>query len=540
LLIKKHQIIGVHYFHELSAEVEVFLNKTLIQILKNIITSWCAVGLQAVIGLVMVPFLLGKLGKDGYGAVGILSAIISFAGIADLGLRQALNRELSETVAKKDIEGFRRLSSSAIVLYIGVAVMISGVGAIFAAPLCSLFKVNEHYFRLMVLLLRTYAPLSVLLSFVTPVFTAGICSFMRYDLENNVSITAQICISLMLLICLSVFDINPMIIWCAVMVVGGLFRMSMLGYLYRKVCYGGHIGIRYIQTGCLLPLFNLGGSMYVLQLTHMLAERMDPLIISRFISLEGVALYQAGSRLPQMVNLIVLAAVNQLTPLTTKYHVGDIREREQQVLILGTKYTLYLGAFFSAGIILFADSFCHLWLFDKLGDDVKMVALVMKMWAVANLFNYAGGAHWPILLGKRRLKFAVWLEVPTAVFNVVLSVYLVGFTSLGVVGVLVGTVISEVIRRPIAIWYVSRLLRLPFWRYIAQAYSFPVLYIFGMFLIGFWATSQFVTLNWSGLIVSIGAYCLPALVVLSLIEYKVVYKVCEYFGKSYDAKSDFN
>ncbi|MBC8207540.1 MAG: polysaccharide biosynthesis C-terminal domain-containing protein [Kiritimatiellaeota bacterium] len=498
------------------------MHKTVIQILKNMLTGWGAVGLQAAIGLFMVPFLLGQLGRDGYGVIGILMSVIGFAEIADLGLRSALNRELSEMVALQDKAGFQRLSSSALVLYIGIALLIGGVGAAFAPALCSLFNVNDEYVGLMTLLLRTYAPLTVLISFVTPVFTAGISSFMRYDVQNNISMFAQLCISLMLFICLTVFDVNPLIIWCAVMVLGAVIRLGVMGLFYRKICYGGVLGMRHIYWGSLLPLFKLGGSMYVLQLTQMLAQRMDPLIISRYLGLGGVALYQAGSRLPQMVSPIVLAAVNQLTPLTTKYHVGDNWDREQQILILGTKYTLYLGAFFSAAMILFADSFCRLWLFDKLGEDVKTVSLVLKMWAVANLFNYAGGAHWPILLGKKRMKFAVWLNVPTAIFNVILSVFLVGYTELGIVGVLVGTVISECIRRPIAAVYVSKLVGVPFWRYVAKAYMFPVSYAALLLVTGWWSVGQHQVVSWSQLLAYGAVYCLLALGAILFFEHKIV------------------
>ncbi len=265
--------------------------------------------------------------------------------------------------------------------------------------------------------------------------------------------------------------------------------------------------------------------MYVLQLTRVLAQRMDPLIISRFIGLGGVALYQAGSKLPQMVNPIVLAAVNQLTPLTTKYHVGDNQKREQQVLILGTKYTIYLGAFFSAAMILFADSFCHLWLFDKLGSDVEIVALVLKMWAVTNLFVYAGGSQWSILLGKKKMKFAIGIHVPSAILNVVLSVYLVGFTSLGVAGVLVGTVITEIVRRPIAAWYVSRLIDLPFARYVSRAYL-PSVSFFLLLLVGGRFVATVMGMNgWTGLVVSGVLFCVLTAILAIIFEWSLVRKM---------------
>ena len=39
--------------------------------------------------------------------------------------------------------------------------------------------------------------------------------------------------------------------------------------------------------GVLVPLFKLGASMYILQLTRMLAQQVDPLIIARYIGPGG-------------------------------------------------------------------------------------------------------------------------------------------------------------------------------------------------------------------------------------------------------------
>ncbi len=504
------------------AAIKKIMNKNIVQIGKNILTSWGMIVVQAAVGLIIVPFLFGHLGKEGYGVIGIVGAIIGMAEIADLGLRQALNRELSEKVAREDAEGFRKLSSSALFLYVIISLLIGALGACFAPSLCSLFRIGPEFRTVTILLLRTYAPFTILLSFITPVFTAGLCSFMRYDIQNKVSMGAHLCSSLMLFVCLSMIDANPFVSWCAVMAGGAILRLGVMYAYYRKICFKGFIGIRYFHFDSLLPLFKLGGVMYVLQLTNMLAQRMDPLIISRFIGLGGVALYEAGSKLPNVINPIVMAGVNQMVPLTTRFHVTENQKREQQTLVLGTKYTLYLGAFFSAGMLLFADSFCHLWLFDKLGEDVRMVALVLKVWAIIKLFNCAGGPQWPIVLGKKRLAFSVWLAVITSVFNVILSVYLVGFTNIGVVGVLIGTMITEIVRRPIAAWYVSWILNMKLRDYFLNGYLAP----FGFFVLllstGWLLLAKRSFDGWGELVFSgvvLGAW---AVIMLLLFEWKLI------------------
>jgi O-antigen/teichoic acid export membrane protein len=400
--------------------------------------------------------------------------------------------------------------------------MIGGGIAILAPWLCSVFRVGDQYHHLVVWLLRIYAPFTVFLSFVTPVFTAGICSFMRYDVQNHITMSSHLVISLMLFVFLSASDANPLIVWCLVMMVGAVIRTGVLWVFYCRYCFGGKLGLRWVDFKILRPLFQLGGSMYVLQLTQMLAVQMDPLIISRFIGPVGVALYQAGSKLPQMVNPLVSAMTGQLTPLTTKYHVESNRGREQQVLILGTKYTLYLGAFFSGGMIVFADSFCRLWLFDSLGEDVKTVSLVMKMWALADLLRYAGSAGWPILLGKKKMKYLIWLNVPTAIFNVIFSVYLVGYTNFGVAGVLVGTVVTDVIRRFFGTWYLPKIVNCSKIRFIKEGYLAPTALFLLIIAFGTFINFLIQDGSWIKLFLSGGLFCCCGVCLIAVFEWAIV------------------
>ena len=120
---------------------------------------------QGAIAFFMVPFLLGKMGTEGYGVVGIIMSIVGLSAIADLGLREALNRELSEMVVTDNREGFFRLSSSALVLYLVLSSLISFMGGFWAPELCSLFNVGAEYIELTIFLLRTYAPLAIILAF---------------------------------------------------------------------------------------------------------------------------------------------------------------------------------------------------------------------------------------------------------------------------------------------------------------------------------------------------------------------------------------
>ncbi len=479
-------------------------------------------GFRLVIALVMVPFLLQKLGKDGYGLLGLMGAIFSFSALADMGLRQALGRELSEKVANQDEQGFRVLSSTALALYLGIATGLIIIGWGLAPWLVKIFNVSEALRYDAIWLIRLYGNGSLLLCFITPVFTAGLQSFLRFDAINMVQTVTGILSGLLLFLCLSLVDSSPLLVW-AVVSFGILLAELLLQWkLYKKWCFSGKLGLKYLNWRELKPLFRLGGYMCVLQVANALAVQSDPLVVSYFFGTAGVALYQSGAKLSQMLNPIVLTLSNQIQPLTTRFHVLDQQDKQRRTLILGTRYTLLMGVFFSAGIILFAEPFCRLWLYGSLGIDYLTVARVMQLWALANLFiDYAGAMHYPVLVAMKKMPFTLAVTVITSVFNVIVSIYLVGFTRWGIPGAIVATIIAGLVRRPIVIWYVSRITRLPVREYVKVAYMPPAV-MFILLLVFYFVLKLFSIRNWTALAVSAGLFGGYAALILSMIERRLL------------------
>jgi O-antigen/teichoic acid export membrane protein len=491
------------------------------QIVLNMLTGWIATASRVAIGMVMVPFLLKHLGKDGYGMIGLIGVVVSFSAIADLGLRSALGRELSEKVANEDVQGFRALSSTALVLYLAIAFMLIIPLWVLAPWFVVVFKIPEGLRGYAIWMIRLYGSGSVLLSFITPVFRSGLQSFMRFDAMNMVQTLNSIGAGILLLISISLFHISPLIVWAAVMFSALLFDLLFLWLLYRRWCFSGRLGIRYLDWRQVRPLFHLGGYMYVLQLTNVLSERSDPLVISYFFGPSGVALYNSGAKISQMVSPIVMTLSTQILPISTRYHVLNQQDNQRKLIILGTRYTLLIGVIVSAGTLLFAERFCRLWLFDALGSDYMTVVSVMQLWALVDLTNNAGAMHWPTLLSMKKLHFAVAIMVPSAVINFLISIYLIGFTRWGIPGALVATILTNTVRRPIAIWYISKLTGLSIRKYIRSAYMPPGLLLV-LLMPSYYVLRLFPEHNWGMLILLAGLFVLYSLMVLSIVEYKLI------------------
>lgn len=453
------------------------MSSTLKQIISNTLSGWGSVFIRSIIALLMVPFLLKQLGTNGYGLIGLLGVLLSFSQVADLGLRQALGRELAEHFARKDEKGFNELANTALLLYCIIAILLAFICWTFSSLFVEFFKIPQEMRAVATLAIQIYGCVSILLSFITPVFMAGLTSNHRFDLVNSIQIVGSILSSLVLFVALSLTN-QALFTWISIMLLYQLLILIFGYFLYKKYCSYSKFGIQFINFSRLKSLFHLGGYMYILQLTRALSERSDPLVISYFFGPSGVALYRPGGRISEMVRPVVLTMADQLYPLTTKQHIQGEKESVKKILLIGTRYTMLLGVLVSVGMFTFATPFCRLWLGKTLGNDYHIVAQIMMGWSIADLTTYATGTQWSILLGMKKMLFIVCTQLPTAILNILISIYLVGFTNLGIPGVLIATITIGIIRRPILMVYTAKQSGITAKKYFKESYLTPLIILF--------------------------------------------------------------
>lgn len=443
------------------------------QIVTNATAGSLAVFLRAGIAFLMMPFLLKHLGQSSFGLMGLLGVVVGFSQLADLGLRGALGRELTESKTRGDRVAYGELATTAFVVYLCVASACCAALVAFSGPILVLLKIPDALLANADALILHYVIPSVIISFVTPVFAAGLASINRFDLIHAIRIYCTLTAALALLVVLPAAQ-DKLEAW-AIISIGEQVCVLALSVLvaFRQVSEL-RLSPRRFRASRLVPLLGLGGYLYTLQVTQALSQYSDPLVVSAFFGPAGVALYQPGSRLSQVARPVVTTLANQLYPITTLEHVRGDLVPMQRILVLGTKFTLYLGVLATVVSVAIAFPLCRLWLGDVLGAQYTVAAWVLVAWSFADFMTYAAGVQYPVLLGMRCLGFLMWTQLPLSVANLFLSIYFVGYTSLGIPGVLIATVAIGMIRRPILIWYTAKKCQLKPVDYLRLAYLRPM------------------------------------------------------------------
>ena len=444
------------------------------QIAVNAVSQSGVTILSAALGMLLVPFLIGKLGKELYGLIAVTMAISGICALADLGISGALGRQFAEALAKKDDCKYRELLSTALGLHLVIGLVCGSALFFLASHLARWFALPGTLFETGTFLLKTYGATHVLFTFLMPAPQAVLASHSRFDLSSRIDAARSLFQTAGLFLVLAGTGAG-IAGWAVVCVTTDAVSTFLLWRAAARTHIGLRVSLSAMRLSSLNELFRLGSQFTLLQLSGQLSVNADPFILTACLGPASVSLYRPPGQVLGTVSPVVFTLANQLHPLATKAHVEGNREDLAAILFRGTKYTMLMGSVFCAIVIALAHPLCKVWLGKALGEQYRICAAVLTIQAVTQLGAFAAGTQWPILLGMRRTAFAAYGRLALGVLNITISWLLVRHTRLGVLGVVLPTMVIELIWRPMLIHHVCRSLGVAVSDYFTQAYLSPLL-----------------------------------------------------------------
>lgn len=426
------------------------------RIFKNFISAWISSIFKLITGLLIVPTFLHYLGKDVYGLIIVLSSILAFSVLADLGIRASLVRYMVVSINKENDRDLNEYLNTASVMYLLICCILC-VALYFSAPsLCNTFKVSPHYRDTTILLLRTYGIISIILSFTTPIFTAITTSKNRFDISNYRDSISSILCSITLLVSVKYFHAG-IISWAVITTIFQVFTTLSIVYIALKLQPTLKFGIQYFKISRVLDILKFGSIVTIGGWSRMMKIDSDPLILSSIYSPSEVSLYRSGVAIPSQARPLIAALVGQLHTFSTGIYAKDDNEKFKQLFEKGSKFTLMMGSCSLLFFLLLGPDIIHIWLNKNLQpQDMNKVILCMQGMALVDFCFYIEGSSYPILYAMNNLKFMTFTDIFLGVFNVTSSYFLARYSHWGAPSVILPTIVIEGIARPFYLFYTSK------------------------------------------------------------------------------------
>ncbi len=447
--------------------------RTHFRIILNTLTTWAAITVNITISIILVPFLLNKLGIEAYGLIALATVLISVSIFTDLGFQTSLSRNLAEQIATGNTQQFNQVLNTGLILYMSLGLLLAGICIVFSSFLADLLKVSADTKSEAIGLIRYYVGPAILILFTKPVFISILSSHNRFDIISAINTGVSVFRGIGILIVLS-FPDTGLYQWASVSLIAQSISLAFVFISARTILPSLDFRIRHVKKAILKELLSTGKYISLLQCSWVFRLRINTIILSLFLGPTAAALYRPAESISTIIKPVINSLAAQLFPLTTGYHVTDNMNKLRSVLLRGTRYILLLAIPLCVMFIVFPKPIMKVWLEKSIGSEYVITASVLFYMTLIDLFLYAGGTQTSVLLGMNKIKFISTVSILFALFGFACSILLLAFTSIGIIGVIIPAVCASAIIRGIIVIHAARMCRIPVKRYLSISYARPM------------------------------------------------------------------
>ncbi len=401
-------------------------------IAKNVTTRYLAIGVEMVIGLLMLPFNLHHLGKEAYGLWMLTGSVTIHFSILDMGYGGALVKFMAQYRAHRNARALNEIASTLFFVFAAVGLLAYLVAIGLAFNLDHIFKIDAAQAQTGKWILLIIG-LNVALNFPFSVFGGVISGFQRYDANNLAAICSSVSVALANVAMLLLgFGLIPLVI--------ATTTVRVLTYfVYRRNAYRVYPPLRIrwslFRRNRLREVTGFSVYSSVIDWANKLNYELDEVVIGAFMGSGPVAVWAVADRIISGTQRLTNQLNGVLFPVVVESDATNRVARLQTLMIEGTRLSLAMVVPIAVALILLAEPLVRGWVGQKMIDSAPVIQIL----AIAVALRVGNATGTTILKGSGRVRFLAMVNITTGLVNLALSAALVH--RYGLIGVAVGTLV---------------------------------------------------------------------------------------------------
>jgi O-antigen/teichoic acid export membrane protein len=263
------------------------------QILKNVGSSWSALGTNVLVGIFLSPLILHRLGDAAYGIWVLIFSVTGYYGLFDLGIRSSIIRYVSKYTATGEDEKLARFVNTSLFAYTMIGAITMTLTVVLSSHVETLFRIPPGmHTQSHILLLLVGAAVS--LGFPLGVFAGMLEGLQRFYILNWTSIGSTLLRAALIVHFLNrgYGLITVALITVALPVLSSIVR-AVVVFRLRPV----PLGLRYIDKDSFRQMATYGGTTFLVIVAGQLRFRTDELVLGRMMSTVAITYFSIGARI---------------------------------------------------------------------------------------------------------------------------------------------------------------------------------------------------------------------------------------------------
>jgi O-antigen/teichoic acid export membrane protein len=465
------------------------------------ILSYVVLAVNSIVGLVYTPYMLRMMGQSEFGLYSLVSSVIAYLAIFDLGFGNAIIRYTAKFRAEGKYDQQYCMFGMFIVLYsiIGIIVFILGLYLYFNIDVLfgDTMSVSELNTASVLVLLMVF---NLSITFPLSIFGAIISGYEDFVFQKIVQILRII---LNTIVMVAILETGYKAIGMVVVITGFNVLTLLINWWYcissiKIKLYFHDFDFVFLKEIVVYSFF-----IFLNVVMDKIYWSTGQFMLGAYVGTAAVAVFAVAIQLQQMYMSFSTAISGVFLPRVTAMTTNIQSEKAISDLFIRTGRLQYIVmAFILTSFLLFGKQFVLLWA-GKEYDDVYTISLIFFIPLTIPLIQNLGIT---ILQARNQMKFRSILYIILAIFSLSLQIPLVKMY--GAIGAAVGVASALVLGQIIIMniyYFKKQNLDIPkFWCEILKMSIIPAILGFIFYLV----LQQFKLDTISGLVFSIVSFTL--------------------------------
>lgn len=353
----------------------------------NMVSGVAVTVVNAAVLAVAYPLYLHFLGYEQYGIWLVLSTVLSFAQLGNLGIGPAVTKLVAEEYGRKNLEAVQQYITSAVAILV-----VSGAGVValillLRTPIVSLFKLSPQNAHTVLWLLPYMACLSAYV-FVVQAVNAALAGLGRMDLSNYVQTGGRIIAVVVAAVLLFLGrGITSLLIGSTLSYV---FVHATSSILVRRIAPIHALRPRNLDLERAKRLIGFGSGIMGGSLVAMLISPFNKVMLSRYAGVASIPIYEIAFQASMEIRGLVEAGLRALVPEVSRIGAAVDERTEARIAGLYGRVVrlLVMAAVPAFGLVmLLASGLFPLWLGERYVPSLPGVFRIMCIGAFINLLG---------------------------------------------------------------------------------------------------------------------------------------------------------
>lgn len=439
------------------------------------ILSYIVILCNMIVGLLYTPFLIRQLGQSDYGLYSIVSSVIAYLTVLDLGFGNAIIVYTSRYLQRNNKEDESRLYGMFVIIYIIIGIIAALIGIALYFNVGLIFgnaMTPEEIFKARIMMIILTVNLAI--TFPLSIFGNILVAYEEFIINKLIKIL-NIILQPILMIPLLLMGYKSIAMVVILSVINVICLLTNAIACFKKLKIKMIFGK--FNFKLLREIFGYSVFVFLAEITNKINWNVDQFVLGAFKGTIAVAVYSVASQINAMYLAFSTAISGVMLPKITKMEERKASNKEFTDIFIRTGRIQYIVMFLIiTGFIIFGQRFINIWAGQEY-STAYLIGCILMIPVTIPLIQNVGIS---ILQAKNKYKYRTMILIGVAIVNVIISIPLaINYSG---VGSAIGTALALILGQGILlnIYYHKKvhINIIEFWKNILKM-TIPMMLCFG-------------------------------------------------------------